>query len=178
MGPMSQHMRRATILRLVEVMHDAGSWVGETHMQKCIFFMQTLLAVRTGYDFVLYKHGPFSFNLRNELADMMSSLELDVEPHPPYGPSFVRGPRGLQSIDLPQRVESAIGFVGENLSTLDTRELERLSTALLLQVNNPRWTSQQIASKINQIKPHIPLNDALLAVRDVAQLRDKVGSLS
>ena len=176
MGPMSQHMRRATILRLVEVMHDAGSWAGETHMQKCVFFMQALLGVQTGYSYVLYKHGPYSFDLRNELSAMMSSLELDVEPHPPYGPSFTRGPRGKRTVDLSQRLESAIEFVGENLSTRDTRELERLSTALLLQVNNPGWSSQQIASKINEVKPHIPLTNAILAVRDIAQLRDKVGS--
>ena len=174
MEVMPKHMRRATILRLVEVMHDAGSWAGETHMQKCVFFMQTLLGVQTGYDFVLYKHGPYSFDLRNELADMMSSLELDVEPHPPYGPSFILGPRGKPDVRLPQRIESAIEFVGENLSTLDTRELERLSTALLLQINNPRWSSQQIASKINEIKPHIPVHDAISAVRSVAGLRAKM----
>ena len=174
MGPMSQHMRRATILRLVEVMHDAGSWVGETHMQKCVFFMQTLLAVQTRYNFVLYKHGPYSFDLRNELSAMMASLELDVEPRGPYGPSFVLGPRGKRSVELSPQVAYAVKFVGENLSIFDTRELERLSTALLLQTANQDMAEQEIASLINRIKPHIPVPDARSAVNQVAELRAKI----
>ena len=176
MEPLSQNMRRATILRLVEAMHGAGSWAGETHMQKCVFSMQALLGVRTNYAFVLYKHGPYSFDLRNELSAMMASLELDVEPHPPYGPSFIRGPRRMQDVELPQRIESAIAFVGKNLSILDTRQLERLSTALLLQVNYPSWSSEQLAIKINQIKPHIPVPEARAAVDRAAELRAKIAT--
>ena len=68
MESMKQNIRRAAISRLVEVMRAIGSWAGETHVQKCVYFMQGLLEVKMEYDFVLYKHGPYSFDLHNELA--------------------------------------------------------------------------------------------------------------
>lgn len=174
MGPMSRRVRRAILSQLVEAMHGAGSWVGETHIQKSVYFMQGLLGIQMGYSFVLYKHGPYSFDLRNELSAMMGSLELDVEPRPPYGPSFVLGPRGGRDIELPFQVGDAIRFVGENLSIRHTRELERLSTALLLQTANRHMTAQEVASLMNRIKPHIPVPDARSAVEQVAELRAKM----
>ena len=174
METMTQEIRRAAISQLVEVMRDRGSWTGETHVQKCVYFMQGLLEVQMGYDFVLYKHGPYSFDLRNELAAMMASLELDVNPRYPYGPSFVLGHRSMRHVKLPIPVKDAIQFVGENLSPHDTRALERLATALFLQRSNSDLEGQDIASKIHGIKPHISVSDALSAIRDVAQLRDKM----
>ena len=174
MTTISQDMRRATISRLVRVMRDTGSWSGETHIQKCVYFMQALLNVQMGYNFVLYKHGPYSFDLREELAAMMSSLELDVESRYPYGPSFVVGPRAVWDVKLSRQEEYAIKFVGENISIQDIRSLERLSTALLLQIDNPSQTDQEIATQINMIKPHITIPDANLAITKIAQLRAKM----
>ena len=170
MSKMTRNIRRASIIRLVEIMREKGSWAGETHVQKCIYFMQGLLGVQLGYEFVLYKHGPYSFDLRGELAAMMGSLELDVKPRHPYGPSFVLGIH-RRNVALPEPVESAIEFVGEHLSTYDTRALERLSTALFIQTGNNGLEVVEIASKINRIKPHISVPEALSAIQEVAQLK-------
>ena len=40
MEPMTQKERRALVCRLVKAMRDAGSWTGETHIQKCLYFLQ------------------------------------------------------------------------------------------------------------------------------------------
>ena len=56
---MERLQRASILLRLNEELRKSGSWAGETHMQKATFFLQELLAVPLGFDFVLYKHGPF-----------------------------------------------------------------------------------------------------------------------
>ena len=80
------------ISRLVRTMRQKGSWAGETHIQKCVMFLQELLGIRMGYDFILYKYGPFSFELRSDLVQMRARLMLDIEPRIEYGPSFTLGP--------------------------------------------------------------------------------------
>ena len=56
------------ITRLIETLRERGSWCGETHVQKAAFFLQELMEVPTRFHFILYKHGPFSFDLRDELT--------------------------------------------------------------------------------------------------------------
>ena len=58
------------LLQLIESLRKNGSWCGETHIQKAIYSLQQLKGVPLNFNFVLYKHGPFSFDLRDELTAM------------------------------------------------------------------------------------------------------------
>ena len=40
--------RSAILLTLVEELHAHGSWCGETHVQKCVYFAQELFKVPLG----------------------------------------------------------------------------------------------------------------------------------
>ena len=80
--------RSALVVALVNRLSQRGSWCGETHIQKTTYFLQGLLNVPTGFEFILYKHGPFSFDLRDELARLRAYGYLDLSPEPPYGPSL------------------------------------------------------------------------------------------
>jgi len=62
---MSRKERYALLAALMKRLHDTGSWCGETHLQKAVIFVQEL-----GYNARLYKHDPYSFDLRDELASM------------------------------------------------------------------------------------------------------------
>ena len=126
MEPMTQKERRALVCRLVKAMRDAGSWTGETHIQKCLYFLQNLMKVPAGYDFILYKHGPYSFDLQREMAVMGARFQLDVEPRYPYGPSVILGPRGELDLGLVSQYAAAVEFVARELSTEVVRSLERL----------------------------------------------------
>jgi len=44
--------RTAIILELIERMKEQGSWCGETHIQKCSYFLQEMMAVPMGFDFI------------------------------------------------------------------------------------------------------------------------------
>ena len=71
---MDRLQRASVLLALNEQLRAAGSWAGETHMQKATYFLQHLMGVPLAFDFILYKHGPFSFDLRDELTAMRKRL--------------------------------------------------------------------------------------------------------
>ena len=178
MAAMNANDRRALICHLVARMRKEDSWTGETQIQKSVMFLQRLLGVPLGYDFVLYLHGPFSFKLRSELTLMRARLHLDVESRAHYGASFTLGPRGKEATAGPSEYERSIEFVAREVSKNDVRSLERLSTAYFLQDNDPSLDSDEIAAEINRLKPHISVDDARQAVEAVDQLRRRADAFN
>ena len=173
---MTSGERRTLVSALVKTMRDKDSWAGETHIQKCIFFLQEMLNVPLGYQFVLYKHGPYSFDLRNELAAMRALLYLEVEPRSGYGPSFTLGHWGRKAADKSFNHSDEVEFVCDEISTKDVRSLERISTAFFIQSepDNSELNSVEVAKRVIELKPHISFGEARVAVSEVAGLRDKL----
>lgn len=170
---MNQNDRRSVVCNLVETMRNHGSWAGETHIQKSALLLQEMCEVPLGYRFVLYIHGPFSFDLRSELTEMRVSQYLDVEPRQPYGPSFNIGFHGKPLVNPANPHIGAIEFIAKELAGKDTRSLERVSTAFFIQQRDSSLTRDEIAEKISRLKPHIPIDAALRAVGEVDELRQK-----
>ena len=173
---MTSGERRTLVSALVKTMRDKDSWAGETHIQKCIFFLQEMLNVPLGYQFVLYKHGPYSFDLRNELAAMRALLYLEVEPRSGYGPSFTLGHWGRKAAETSSSYSAAVEFVCHELSTRDVRSLERVSTAFFIQSEheNSELNRDDVAKQVSELKPHISFEEARDAVDEVAGLRDRL----
>ena len=165
--------RTSLIVKLVKEMRANGSWAGETHIQKCMFFMQEMLQVPMGYDFVLYKHGAYSFELRTDLTSMRVDLQLDVEPRYPYGPSFTLGQRGDEYANPASEYDNAVHFVCQELAVMEVRELERLSTALFVKSREVGSDNNQVASRVAKLKPHIPAWSAQEAVEKINDLQDR-----
>ncbi len=170
---MKRLQRDAVILSLIENLKAKGSWCGETHIQKATYFTQELLRVPLEFEFVLYKHGPYSFELSDELTAMRADalLKLQLQPYP-YGPSFINGkgsklikklyPRTLKKYD------PMVKFIADKLSGKNVAELERLATALY--VTREINTDNSIESRaqcIHELKPHVSLYEAREAVRVV-----------
>jgi hypothetical protein len=65
---------------LTRRLDEQGSWSGETHIQKAAYLLRELMDIPFGFDFILYKHGPFSFELRDELSSMRSDRLLERQP--------------------------------------------------------------------------------------------------
>ncbi len=102
--------RQILICHLVEEMRNKKSWAGHTHIQKCVLFLQELFQIPTGYEFVLHLHGPYSFELRNDLTLMRTRSQLDVEERPGYGPSFTIGARGKLTLKTASPHSKSIEF--------------------------------------------------------------------
>lgn len=172
---MNSARRTAIVSALAKSLASRGSWCGETHLQKATFFLERLMGVRLGFDFILYKHGPYSFDFRDHLAAMRADRYLDVRVQPePYGPSLQPTPRGERlALRSPAvaRHRAAIDWVAETLGGRRVSELERLATALYFESRMPASTPADRAKQIHELKPHVSYQQALEAVDEVLRLR-------
>ena len=51
---MKRRQREAIVAAIDQRMAERGSWCGETHLQKAVYFLQTLLDVPTDFGYILY----------------------------------------------------------------------------------------------------------------------------
>lgn len=172
---MKRLQRAVVIASLIQEMKERGSWCGETHIQKAMFFLQDLLEVPTPYDFILYKHGPFSFDLRDEITDFRAIGLLKLQSMPsPYGPSLTVTPiaRNLAK-RYPQtskRFRDQIQFVAESLGDKGVAQLERLATALYVTLRFKSFPPKDRAPRITKLKPHVDPAEATAAVAEVDRI--------
>jgi uncharacterized protein YwgA len=164
---------QAVIYSLIGSLRAKHNWCGETHIQKTIFFLEELGNHPLGYDFILYKHGPYSFALSEDLSGMGALRFIDEEiANPNYGP------RLKQNLEVDQMLQNqfggklqplrpAVDFIVSKLSDYGVATLERLATALYFTKNEPISGVESRAQKINEIKPHISITLALDAVKKV-----------
>lgn len=170
--------RAAILTRLAAELRQSGSWCGETHMQKAVYLLQELLGVPTDFPFILYLHGPFSFDLRDELTSLRADELLVLEPQaPPYGPR-------LAVTDRAVRLEAAfgkvvdtyskpIGFIAGTLGQRSVVELEQIATALYVTKNRTGEHDASVAARadcLHRLKPHIPTVTAAKAIEEMDRL--------
>ncbi len=178
---MNQLQRASVLLNLIETLRSKGSWASETHLQKSTYFLQGLLGVPLKFQFILYKHGPFSFDLREELSGMLADSFLKWEPQYPYGPSLEPGPASenlKRQIKTASRFSKQVEFVAEKLGEKKVVELERLSTALFVTLEEEGVNIADRAVRISKLKPHIKISDAREAAREMDAIRDEAQALS
>jgi hypothetical protein len=178
-----KRLKKAVILaELAKRMRDNGSWCGETHIQKAAFCLQELLKVPMGYTFVLYKHGPFSFDLRDEITEFRIYDLLRLEPRSaPYGPSLRPTSNAEELKERFPKTMAAyierIDFVARMFGRKGVAELERLATALFVTKTNPRGSNEQRAEMIHTLKPHVSLTMASTAVSEIDEMKTQAEML-
>jgi uncharacterized protein YwgA len=157
---------------LAEKLLEKGSWCGETHLQKATYFLQELINVPTEFDFIFYKHGPFSFDLRDELTAMWADglLELQLR-HPDYGPSFVPTERckKLQNLfpHTLNKYKKELEFVAETLGDKGVTELEQVATGLYVTLEQPDKDLMERANRIHELKPHVSVEEGKFSIANV-----------
>jgi uncharacterized protein YwgA len=154
-----------------------GSWCGETHLQKALYILQDMSKSSFGYKFVIYKHGPFSFELTNELAAMRASDILEFKfPKEGYGPSIVPTAFGDRVLEANKEnitgFEPVIEFLSDWFAASDVRHLEKVATAYYVTQKNPRAPAISRAQKLSSLKPHVDIQAAEEAVRIVDEKRE------
>jgi uncharacterized protein YwgA len=175
---MERLKRAAIVSQLIRNLRNSGSWCGETHVQKAVYLLQDLLDVPTEYQFILYKHGPFSFDLSDELTSFRGDELLELRPQvPPYGPRYAvttlgkslceRFPKTLAKYD--DSIEAVADAIGEQT----VGELERLATALYVTKRDSTHHDGSVKSRskrLNQLKPHVSVEAANNAVEEIDAL--------
>ena len=174
---MNRGRRVAVLAELAEQMRTRGSWCGETHLQKATYILEELMEVPLDYEFILYKHGPFSFDLRDELTAMRADGLLALLPQPfPYGPSLVATPA---SQELRQRYPKTlktyakeIVFVADRLSSKGVNSLEKLATAIYVGLEEH---PDDPVERLTQLKPHVSKLEARAAVEEANSVISESG---
>jgi len=171
---MNRLKQNALLSELADQLNRLGSWCGETHMQKATYFLQGLRKVPLGFDFILYKHGPFSFDLRDELTSMRADGFLELLAQGQYGPSLVPTKRSTElRQDYPKtlkKYEADIEFVCTALGKQNVAELEKLATALYVYFQHESSSQRARAKILHDLKSHISLSDSFDAVKQVDTL--------
>lgn len=160
------------LLDLIENLKSKGSWCGETHVQKSTFFLQAMTGVDLGFQFTLYKYGPYSFDLSSALASLQAATLLKVEPTAPYGSVLSPAPEWAElKAQYPKTVAEYsrhIDFITDWLASKNVAALERLSTALLVKLEASELeTDEDRASLICELKPHVSQEEASQAIKEV-----------
>jgi hypothetical protein len=172
---MNRLQRTAVIVSLIEGLRAKDSWCGETNVQKGCFFLQELTGVPLGLEFVLYKYGPYSFELTDELTAMRADSLLALRVRDPrYGPCYVPGELAGSLLErYPKtvaRYANEVAFVAQRLGSRGVADLERVATALYVRKEVAAVAVNERACRITQLKPHISLSDAQAAIREVDKM--------
>jgi hypothetical protein len=173
---MDRFEHAAILTTLMDRMRSNGSWCGETHIQKGTYFLQDLLNVNLDFSFILYRHGPFSFDLRDALSTMRSDqfIDVDIQPYP-YGPRLIPTELGRlfasQHDELLRVYQPRIEFVATRLSDKKVADLERYATAFYVS-RLASATDRERAEQVHQLKPHVSIPEALSAVRFVDEFSE------
>lgn len=169
-----RHVAQAVLVtHLAHQLREKGSWCGETHLQKALYLLQELEGVPLEFEFILYKHGPFSFDLRDKLTELRADGFLELKPRPyPYGPTFAPSEQALETwksfpvtlrnyADELNRVADLVGDSGVS-------ELEQIATALYVTRElGDDASREERAARMVELKPHVSEEDALNAVAKI-----------
>ena len=167
---MDRLQRAAIILSVIQSLRAHDSWCGETHIQKSTYLLEELFDAPLDYDFVLYKYGPYSFDLSGDLTAMRADLMLRLEARPyPYGPALFLGNTSQEVLNLyPKTVAkyaAPVEFIAERLGPMGVAELERISTALYVTREMGELAdAESRARRLHELKPHVTIEDAREAV--------------
>jgi len=171
---MNKFEKANLLVSLTESLRANGSWSGETHLQKAMYVLECVLGVPAGFEFILYKHGPFSFDLREEIGSLRAEgfFEWEVKSHG-YGPSLKPGPMSdvlrRQFAGSVDAFKPKIEFVAAQLGKRNVADLERLTTAIFVTLNESTARESR-ATRINGLKRHVSLPEAENAVGEADQL--------
>ena len=173
---MNKLERYVMVVCLAENLSKSGSWCGETHIQKSVYFMKTLFSKVIDYPFILYKHGPFSFELRDDIGIMIANGYLKIVPMFPYGPKILLGELAGKIKELfpntLRKNRERIEFVTGKLADKNAVELEARATALYIRKETPlgQENMNKRAAKLCELKPHIPFDSAKEAVEETDEI--------
>lgn len=171
---MNEMEKSAILLVLIDEMKKQGSWCGETHIQKAAYFLQDLLDVPLDFEFILYKYGPFSFDLKDHITSMRADGYIKVKPHPYYGPRLNTDDRGKKLINnhnkTTEKFLRKITFAASVVGNKDVSEVEALATAYFVSKDNEDKQIRERAAKLSNLKPHVSEERAKYAVEEVDQI--------
>jgi hypothetical protein len=178
---MNQTQRQAILLELIQRLRSNGSWCGETHIQKSAYFLQELLGVPLDLNFIFYKHGPYSFDLGDEITALRADELLSVQAREPYGPTLLPTEQAGEILQQFPRTLKKYGpateFVARRLGPKKVAELEQLATALYVLLQERERSREEQAREMTRLKPHVTYEEAVASARAVETMQTELDEL-
>jgi hypothetical protein len=133
--------------------------------------MQSVLRVPLEFPYVLYMYGPYSFDLRMEMEALEADGLLECRPTLPYGSVILPTDAGVRLAEcFPKtiaRYERELASTARVVGGKTVSELEKFITAVYIREKvGPTVSPTEVAQKLHNVKPHIPLEDAMKVVRE------------
>lgn len=175
---MDNQIRWTILLELISSLKMEGSWCGETHIQKSAFFLEEMLGVPLDLGFIMYKYGPYSFELNDDLTALRAYNYLNLTPLEPYGVTY-----SLQDEENKlkkfyegeiEQYSEKISSIAETFGSKTVVELEKLATAFFINKKENVEDLEEIAKRLNKKKPHVNIQDAEIAVNEIFQIKDRL----
>jgi hypothetical protein len=156
---------------VARALRERGSWTGETHIQKASYILKIRRSIPFESEFVLYKHGPFSFDMNKSIVHMLSRGMLFAESNRGYGPSILVNNSLWNALDARLgnffgNFQSDVYAICGLLARKNVAELERIATAVYVSVSFPLLSWEDRAITISRLKPHIDRDAAMAALRE------------
>ena len=174
---MKESQRMGLLVSVVQMLDEAGSWTGRMHIQKLIYLAQEWLGLPSGYEFVLYQRGPYSFELDADVRAVRSIGAVDIKPAPPYGPSYFRTSLG-EAISKLSPVEEGLNekltALAKELGPKTASELELLATTHYV-MHEDHESDKDILNRVISLKPQFTLDQVEEALGQVRQLEGRFG---
>jgi uncharacterized protein YwgA len=175
---MSAPNKTSIVLYVMKALKANGSWCGETHVQKTLFLCQELFGVPSNFKFILYKHGPYSFQLSEHLQGLIADELVHVRSRPPYGPSLELSEEAsalFRSVAADTNLSRVLDFITSRLGRKGVGELERLATAVYVNEKHGADKSlEQRSTILTSLKPHVPADAARCAFLEVDRIQKEL----
>jgi len=171
---MSTADQAAIVLYTMQSLKNEGSWCGETHVQKAFYLCQEVTGVPSNFKFILYKHGPYSFELSGHLQELIADDLISVLPRVPYGPTLSVTDEGqllADKVSGNSEVSQHITFMSRKLGRKDVADLEKLATAVY--VNRKYYPDTPIEKRVEiltSLKPHLTIEEAREAFTEAEEI--------
>lgn len=151
--------RAAWALHAIDQLNQQKSWTGRVHIHKLLYLTKELLKSEVPFQFDLYRFGPYSFDLDEEIRELttfgLASGSLISEG---YGPSY-RVAEKFKSIleqpegELPEDNLRDLEKVARAIGASSSGDLELLATCLWVEHQESISGADDVIARVKQIKP-------------------------
>jgi len=165
------------IVSVIRKLREHGSWAGKTHIIKTLYLLSATKRMKhIPFDFTLYKHGPYTFDVEDALAIMKSYGAIEEDDIMPgfYGERLKPGvnanfPQNFAKLtkEEQQEEQEAIEEICKLTGKKNVRELECLATAVWIFDQEKESNTDKIAKRVHELKPHISKQQAKQAYNEI-----------
>jgi uncharacterized protein YwgA len=177
----SASTQQAILLFTMQSLKEEGSWCGETHIQKALYMCQELVGAPSNFKFILYKHGPYSFELSECLQRLIADDLVYLQTRQPYGPTLAISDDARSMADdvsRQERLSSCIRFISQKLGRKGVADLEKLATATYVNCKYGKdLPIEERASLLTSLKTHVPIDAARTAFVEVGAIETEAAQV-